>query len=121
MRRVLAPLFACAIFFGAMRAAWEGPPYQTDDPVPVAYRNYEIYIGYEGEYTHGESETSLPFAEIKLWTTSERADCRFISAHVYDDSKRSGAIRGRQRRLRYQVPLHSRKRIAAATLSFSLG
>jgi hypothetical protein len=26
---------------------WAGPPYLTDDPVPVAYRNYEIYIGYE--------------------------------------------------------------------------
>jgi hypothetical protein len=64
MRRVFAPLFACAIFFGATRAAWAGPPYQTDDPVPVAYRNYEIYVGYEGEYGNGESETSLPFAEI---------------------------------------------------------
>jgi hypothetical protein len=45
MRRVFAPLFACAIFCGATRAALAGPPYQTDDPVPVAYRNYEIYIG----------------------------------------------------------------------------
>ncbi|HXB82376.1 MAG TPA: hypothetical protein VNU22_03380 [Candidatus Acidoferrum sp.] len=64
MRFFLAPVFASAIFFGAMRAAWAGPPYQTDDPVPVAYRNYEIYIGYEGEYRPGDSETSLPFAEI---------------------------------------------------------
>src|ERR1700734_1812978 len=47
-----------------MRAAWAGPPYLTDDPVPVAYRNYEIYIGYEGESGNGESETSVPFAEI---------------------------------------------------------
>jgi hypothetical protein len=32
--------------------------------VPVAYRNYEIYIGYEGEYGNGEREKSLPFAGI---------------------------------------------------------
>jgi hypothetical protein len=64
MRFFLAPVITCAIVFGAMRPAWAGPPYLTDDPVPVAYRNYEIYIGYEGEYGNGESETSLPFAEI---------------------------------------------------------
>ncbi|HLY03534.1 MAG TPA: hypothetical protein VKR56_13700 [Candidatus Cybelea sp.] len=64
MRFFLAPVFACAIFFGAVRTAWAGPPYLTDDPVPVAYRNYEIYIGYEGEYGNGESQTSVPFAEI---------------------------------------------------------
>jgi hypothetical protein len=54
MRFFLAPVFACAIFFGVMRAAWAGPPYQTDDPVPVAYRNYEIYIGYGGMSTLAE-------------------------------------------------------------------
>lgn len=47
VRFFLAAVAACAIFFGATRAAWAGPPYLTDDPVPVAYRNYEIYIGYE--------------------------------------------------------------------------
>jgi hypothetical protein len=64
LRFFFATVVAGAIFLGAMRAAWAGPPYLTDDPVPVAYRNYEIYIGYEGEYGNGESETSLPFAEI---------------------------------------------------------
>jgi hypothetical protein len=24
--------------------AWAGPPYETDDPVPTDYRNYEIYL-----------------------------------------------------------------------------
>jgi hypothetical protein len=64
LRFFFATVVAGAIFLGAMRAAWAGPPYLTDDPVPVAYRNYEIYIGYEGEYGNGESETSVPFAEI---------------------------------------------------------
>ncbi len=64
MRFFLATVAACALFFGATCAAWAGPPYLTDDPVPVAYRNYEIYIGYQGEYGNGETETALPFAEI---------------------------------------------------------
>lgn len=73
MRFFLAPVFACAIFFGVMRAAWAGPPYQTDDPVPVAYRNYEIYIGYGGEYARRESETSLPLPKS---TTDRCRTCR---------------------------------------------
>jgi hypothetical protein len=64
VRFFLATVAACAWFFCAVRAARAGPPYLTDDPVPVAYRNYEIYIGYQGEYSNGENETSLPFAEI---------------------------------------------------------
>ncbi len=64
MRFFLATVAACALFFGAARATLAGPPYQTDDPVPVAYRSYEIYIGYEGEYGTGAGETYLPFAEI---------------------------------------------------------
>ncbi|MFY9737841.1 MAG: hypothetical protein WAK11_02205 [Candidatus Cybelea sp.] len=96
MRFFLASAFACAIYFGSMRAAWAGPPYQTDDPVPVAYRNYEIYIGYEGEYRPGESETSAPFAENQLRTAAERADCRFVSTHVFDEFKRLGTIRSGQ-------------------------
>jgi hypothetical protein len=64
VRFFLATVVACAVFFGAARAALAGPPYQTDDPVPVAYRSYEIYIGYEGEYGAAAGQTYLPFAEI---------------------------------------------------------
>ena len=64
MRHFLIPALSCALAFSATCAARAGPPYQTDDPEPVAYRNYEIYIGYERLYNVGDNETSLPFAEV---------------------------------------------------------
>jgi hypothetical protein len=66
LRVYLSLALAGAIVCGARGAAWAGPPYQTDDPEPVAYRNYEIYIGYEGQYGQEDNETSLPFAEINF-------------------------------------------------------
>jgi hypothetical protein len=61
--RYLSILTAASTVLAA-QPALAGPPYQTDDPEPVAYRNYEIYIGFEGAYGAGDNETSLPFAEI---------------------------------------------------------
>lgn len=39
-------VLACAALLGAAlpRPASAGPPYETDDPDPTAYRNYEIYF-----------------------------------------------------------------------------
>ncbi len=64
--RTLVPALTCAILLSLVQVARAGPPYQTDDPEPVAYRNYEIYIGGEGEYGPGDNATSLPFAEINF-------------------------------------------------------
>jgi hypothetical protein len=60
------PPLTCALLCGASDAARAGPPYQTDDPEPVAFRHYEIYFGYEGEYGLNGNDTSLPFAEINF-------------------------------------------------------
>jgi hypothetical protein len=64
LRSLSVAALTIAIFLAASRASLAGPPYQTDDPEPVAYRNYEIYIGLEGDYTRGDDETSAPFVEI---------------------------------------------------------
>jgi hypothetical protein len=63
-RSRIVSVLTLAIALVASRPALAGPPYQTDDPEPVAYRNYEIYIGFEGDYTHGDNQTSAPFVEI---------------------------------------------------------
>jgi hypothetical protein len=44
--------------------ALAGPPYQTDDPVPTDYRNYEIYVGTQEENSFGGIDAALPFAEV---------------------------------------------------------
>lgn len=48
-----------------MCPAAAGPPYQTDDPEPTDYRNWEIYTGVDYQYRSGDGATaSLPFAEF---------------------------------------------------------
>lgn len=47
------------------RAAQAGPPYQTDDPDPTAYRHYEIYVfgAYDADTSHAVG-ASLPSLEV---------------------------------------------------------
>jgi hypothetical protein len=64
VRLILFPALTCSIAIAMRGVARAGPPYLTDDPAPVEYRHYEIYIGYEAQYQIGDNETSFPFAEI---------------------------------------------------------
>ncbi|HUN28380.1 MAG TPA: hypothetical protein VMV65_01115 [Alphaproteobacteria bacterium] len=41
-----------------------GAPFDTDDPVPTDYRNYEIYSGVDTHQDLGVSNAELPFFEI---------------------------------------------------------
>jgi len=50
--------------FACTAVARAGPPYLTDDPEPVPYRHYEIYVGYEALYQPGNDQSSIPFAEV---------------------------------------------------------
>ncbi len=61
--RVLA--VALGMFVATCAPAWAGPPYETDDPEPTAYRHYEIYVF--GTYDNDASHTvdaGLPSLEI---------------------------------------------------------
>lgn len=63
MRRVAVFTFALLLCSAASAAA--GPPYQTDDPDPTAYGNWEIYVG--STYAHdadGAYVTNAPFVEF---------------------------------------------------------
>jgi hypothetical protein len=61
-----APAAALALALQALAAhsASGGPPFRTDDPEPVAYRHWEIYLA--GEYEHGGQSVSgtLPRVEV---------------------------------------------------------
>lgn len=63
MKREIA-VVAALLSFACTAHAVAGPPYETDDPEPVAYRHYEIYIGYEAQHQPGDNQASLPFAEV---------------------------------------------------------
>jgi hypothetical protein len=51
------------ILFGRV-AAWAGPPFQTDDPEPIDYKNYEFYTFGSTDGTGVETDTVGPAAEF---------------------------------------------------------
>jgi len=56
-------LLFLAILFGAA-AAWAGPPFETDDPEPIDYKNYEFYTFASADGTPVEMDTVGPAAEF---------------------------------------------------------
>ncbi len=46
------------------RVAAQGPPYQTDDPVPVDYKHYEFYIFGSADGTPAEMDSTGPAFEF---------------------------------------------------------
>lgn len=45
-------------------SAWAGPPFQTDDPEPIDYKNYEFYTFASADGTGVEMDTAGPAAEF---------------------------------------------------------
>jgi hypothetical protein len=68
MGRIGAARMACAIAFLATilcaAVAWAGPPFQTDDPEPIDYKNYEFYTFAAADGTPVEMDTVGPAAEF---------------------------------------------------------
>ena len=54
----LALVFALVIVAPSLHA--QGPPYQTDDPVPVDYGHYEFYIFGSADGTPVEMDSAGP-------------------------------------------------------------
>ena len=52
-----------AILFGSA-STWAGPPFQTDDPEPIDFRNYEFYTFATADGTPVEMDTAGPAAEF---------------------------------------------------------
>jgi hypothetical protein len=49
---------------GFSASALAGPPFQTDDPEPVEYRQWEVYVASQGNF--GQEETSLTAPHVEL-------------------------------------------------------
>ena len=66
MRTVIRTALVTALLilvFGAA-AAWAGPPFQTDDPEPIDFRNYEFYTSASSDGTSLETDTTGPAVEF---------------------------------------------------------
>ncbi len=63
MRAGLAgAIWACTLMHGA--PAFAGPPFRTDDPEPVDYQHFEIYLLSTGTMTGGGWSGTLPGLEV---------------------------------------------------------
>jgi hypothetical protein len=60
----LIPTVAISIVLGPAALQAQGPPYQTDDPVPVDYQHYEFYIFGSADGTPVELDSSGPAFEF---------------------------------------------------------
>ena len=66
--------WAAALFWLALTAAplWaQGPPFQTDDPVPVELHHYEFYVFGAADGTLKEIEFWLPQIMVHLWSETD--------------------------------------------------
>jgi hypothetical protein len=57
-------LGASALFLTAATALLAGPPFQTDDPEPIDFRNYEFYTFASSDGTPVETDTEGPAIEF---------------------------------------------------------
>ena len=59
------------VSFLAVPGVWaQGPPYQTDDPVPVDYGHYEFYVFGSADGTPVEMDTTGPAVESSVSAVS---------------------------------------------------
>jgi hypothetical protein len=65
------------IFFAATRLCAQGPPYQTDDPVPVDLHHYEFYIFGGVDGTPAEMDSTGPAFEFN-WGALPRVQLHAI-------------------------------------------
>ena len=63
-RRRFAALTLCAAISLCAGPALAGPPFLTDDPEPVPYRHWEIYLAGQAERTAGNWSGAAPQVEV---------------------------------------------------------
>lgn len=84
-RMTLAAAAFMTLFFMTVRQAHaQGPPYQTDDPVPVDYQHYEFYIFGSADGTPAETDSIGPAFEFN-WGALPRLQIHGILAWGYVD------------------------------------
>ncbi len=78
MKRECSPLRLCfVLLLGALKLWAQGPPYQTDDPVPVDLHHYEFYIFGSTDGTPVETDSTGPAFEFN-WGAIPRVQLHAI-------------------------------------------
>jgi len=74
--------FLLSIFIFMPRIAQAGPPFVTDDPEPVAYRHWEIYLAAQYRHDRDQDSSTLPHLEINYGAVSN-VQIHLIAPLVY--------------------------------------
>jgi hypothetical protein len=69
-RRGLCAIACVSAALGSEAAALAGPPYVTDDPEPVGYGNWEIYLAALPDVTRDGVSSTAPHLEINYGPTT---------------------------------------------------
>jgi hypothetical protein len=64
VRSIIGATFLSLAMLAAAPSAWAGPPFQTDDPEPIDYRNFEYYTFGTADGTAVAINTAGPAAEF---------------------------------------------------------
>ncbi len=56
--------FCILLTLAAAAGAHAGPPFSTDDPEPVDYGHYELYLASQYQHASGDSSGTLPHVEL---------------------------------------------------------
>lgn len=59
--RIVTIAFTCLSLSVTVLA---GPPFRTDDPEPVEYKHWEVYLGSQGSFDHDETSLTAPHFEV---------------------------------------------------------
>jgi hypothetical protein len=62
IRFLIASVFLTSTLLYA--TAWAGPPFVTDDPVPVEYKHWEVYLASLGQIDQDGSSMTAPHIEV---------------------------------------------------------
>ncbi len=57
-------LILLLIFFAMGVTAYAGPPFRTDDPEPVEYRHWEVYLASQGSFDQDQTSLTAPHVEL---------------------------------------------------------
>jgi hypothetical protein len=57
-------LVACLLCTLVPTATFAGPPFRTDDPEPVEYKHWEVYVASQGSSEQNETSRTAPHIEV---------------------------------------------------------
>ena len=77
--KVASALLSLAILLTS-NSAWAGPPFQTDDPEPIDYKNYEFYTFATADGTPVEMDTAGPAVEFNWGALPETSASSYHSS-----------------------------------------